>query len=310
MALDKVLVLLATYNGAEYIDEQLFSILNQKDVKADVIIFDDKSTDDTLKHIEEIKNTYPNRITVICNTDKVHGPLHSFISLINFAQHEKKNDYYRFISFADQDDIWLPRKLINAIKSMQKFNAEMSISSGISTNLYNYAEITTYDRRVYTFGEALLKNNAIGMTMVLRTNFLDTIHIPIETGMNVWLHDHLLYLIALYRGKRVVFVDEPGVIYRQHEHNAIGDKKQGIIHRIQKKVDYVLKSQRDRNFTAELLKDNFSGTPENIELVNKYLNYRNQSLFGRLRLVGEGRIFSQKNDVELITKVLAVFKIL
>lgn len=60
----KVSVCMATYNGAEYINEQIYSILKQLSFQDELIISDDGSTDNT---IDIIKNIHDNRISLFKN---------------------------------------------------------------------------------------------------------------------------------------------------------------------------------------------------------------------------------------------------
>ena len=50
----RVCVILASYNGSNWIKDQIQSIINQKNVKIDLVIFDDNSSDNTLQIIKNI----------------------------------------------------------------------------------------------------------------------------------------------------------------------------------------------------------------------------------------------------------------
>lgn len=304
----KIAVLLAAFNGEKYIEEQAVSILNQRYVDTDLIVYDDGSTDKTLSILESLLIEYPNRITIIKNTGSLHGPFHSFSSLINRLNSSKKIGLYNFVAFSDQDDIWLPYKLKNSVDQMKKNDAKMSISSGIASDLITSAKITTYSHSVYTFGEALLKNNAIGMTMVVSSGFLSNIFIPENMVLKNWLHDHLLYLIALYTGERVVFVDYAGVLYRQHNNNLIGDIKLDVINRIKNKIKYVTESKIDRIKVSKFLQSNFEGTAQNKMLIKSYLNYDAGNILARSSIVAKNKIYAEKKSTYLISKVLAILK--
>ncbi|OQY16475.1 MAG: hypothetical protein B6I36_10220 [Desulfobacteraceae bacterium 4572_35.1] len=108
----KVLVLLSTYNGSEYIVEQLESILAQYfEGELNVLIRDDGSSDDTLDKIYGLREP---RIEVI-HGDNV-GIKSSYMTLIELAR-ERPVDYY---AFADQDDFWLPSKIQRAVFVLMK----------------------------------------------------------------------------------------------------------------------------------------------------------------------------------------------
>ena len=104
-------ILMSTYNGSKTIERQIISILNQKDVKVHITIRDDGSKDTTCKEIERLIGVYRDSITLIKGVN--FGWKKSFIELIKLA---RKADYY---GFSDQDDYWLPEKLIMSIKLME-----------------------------------------------------------------------------------------------------------------------------------------------------------------------------------------------
>lgn len=92
-------VCMATYNGEEYIKEQLESILCQLGEMDEIIISDDGSTDNTLNIIESYNDS---RIKIHINTGK-HGFVYNFENALQKAKGE-------YIFLSDQDDIWLPEK--------------------------------------------------------------------------------------------------------------------------------------------------------------------------------------------------------
>ena len=101
-------VAMATYNGEKYIKEQLESILRQLNVNDEVVISDDGSTDNTIKIVNDFKDS---RIKIICGPKK--GIIKNFENAI-------KNCTGKYIFLSDQDDIWLDNKVnevLNCFKS-------------------------------------------------------------------------------------------------------------------------------------------------------------------------------------------------
>ena len=94
---------MATYNGENYVSQQLESIISQDYSDFDLYIRDDGSTDKTLEIIKSyIKED--NRILLIENQGNVHGACINFYELLKIA---KKNiDNYKYYFLSDQDDIW------------------------------------------------------------------------------------------------------------------------------------------------------------------------------------------------------------
>ncbi|WP_283657364.1 glycosyltransferase [Paenibacillus sp. RC343] len=67
---------MSTYNGAAYLDEQIESLINQKDVEVQILIRDDGSTDDTVAKLRVLKQRYPQQI-ILCLESNV-GVIKSF----------------------------------------------------------------------------------------------------------------------------------------------------------------------------------------------------------------------------------------
>ena len=94
----KVVVLMSTYNGEKYIQEQLESILTQTYHNIKIYVRDDGSSDQTLEILKKYENE--NKIILLKGTNK--GFIGSFLTLLKECE---EADYY---AWCDQDDIWLP----------------------------------------------------------------------------------------------------------------------------------------------------------------------------------------------------------
>lgn len=99
----KITIVIATYNGQEYIQEQLDSIANQTLQPNEVIISDDSSKDSTIQKLEEFMRTTELNITLLKNRTNV-GYTKNFERALKKA---KGN----LIFLCDQDDVWLPEKI-------------------------------------------------------------------------------------------------------------------------------------------------------------------------------------------------------
>ena len=108
MKSDSILIMMATYNGEEFLREQLDSILCQTVSTWKLLIRDDNSSDQTRAIIKEYEEK-DSRIKLIKNTSQHHGAYYNFFGLLNdVRQNENPFDFYMF---ADQDDIWDMNKL-------------------------------------------------------------------------------------------------------------------------------------------------------------------------------------------------------
>ena len=111
----KIDILLATYNGAQYISEQIESIINQTNTNWNLIIRDDGSVDNTINIIEGYVSLYPDQITFVKDTQINLGASMNFSKLVESSNAE-------YIMFCDQDDIWKSNKIeitLNEIKKLE-----------------------------------------------------------------------------------------------------------------------------------------------------------------------------------------------
>ena len=114
---NKALVLLSTYNGENYIEELLDSLLGQT-YPIDILIRDDGSSDNTYNIVLEYQKKYDN-IYFISGENK--GFVKSFTTLVC----EKRVEHYQWIAFCDQDDIWLPDKVERAVNALKKYKNQV-----------------------------------------------------------------------------------------------------------------------------------------------------------------------------------------
>ena len=112
----KIDILLATYNGEEYLEAQLDSILNQTYSDFRLLISDDCSSDNTQKILKEYEKK-DNRIQLFFQ-EKNLGVMKNF----EFLLKNVKNDYYMF---SDQDDIWKQEKIEKSLKKLLETNSDL-----------------------------------------------------------------------------------------------------------------------------------------------------------------------------------------
>jgi rhamnosyltransferase len=105
----RVCVLLATYNGAPYLKEQLLSISTQVDCECTIIAQDDGSSDGTMSILNE------HNVLVLNGSSEQLGASVNFFSLLKYFSENCSQDNFDFVALADQDDIWLPNKISRAI---------------------------------------------------------------------------------------------------------------------------------------------------------------------------------------------------
>jgi len=219
----RIAILLAAYNGIEFIEQQLLSIKQQKNVDVSVFISVDLSTDNTYEWCVNYARQH-SEITVLNYGDKFGGAAPNFFRLI------KDVDFsgFDYVALADQDDIWLADKLISACNHIKekKVNAYSSNVLAFWDNGREHLINKAQPQRKYDY---LFEAAGPGCTYVLEVKpmlvFKKMIIERWKQVNNVNLHDWLIY--AFFRGKGYQwFIDPiPKMRYRQHEDNQVGINK-------------------------------------------------------------------------------------
>ncbi len=202
--MEKVSVVMCTYNGAKYIREQLDSIVNQTYPLYEIIIQDDGSTDDTIKIIEEYLVKYP-YIRLNINKEK-KGINGNFFSAMLLAKGE-------YIAISDQDDIWELDKIETQLNSI----GENWLSSGFSRPFATGENIKVhFDSRIpnFTIERMMYVGMTPGHTLLIKRSLLDKIP-NLDKWMNYYTYDKLIQIVAAAYEK-VQFCDKVLVNNRRH----------------------------------------------------------------------------------------------
>jgi glycosyltransferase involved in cell wall biosynthesis len=209
--LPEVCIIMATYNGEDYLIDQLESIKNQIGVEVSVLVVDDGSTDSTLSILESYRRN--GLIFKIIQTDRV-GHSVAFMTGLNQISTEE------WVGFSDQDDIWDSTKLINSIKSSTL--DEPVLISGGRTYIDNRGKPVGRSvelRRPPSWRNALVENICYGNTILINRKGIELING--FKGIYPEVFDAWLYLVFALRG-RIVYLKDSGTKYRLHESNTIG----------------------------------------------------------------------------------------
>ena len=164
--------MMAVYNGEKYIRDQIDSIISQTYSDWTLYISDDKSTDVTLAIISEYCNNYPDKIQII-NFDRIGGAKKNFIYLYNNCPQAE------LYMFSDQDDIWLPDKLLRAAKwYTEKLDESIpQLFHGAYDNVDSDTKerISTFyfSEKNYGFRRSITENHYSGFAMVINRKLRD-----------------------------------------------------------------------------------------------------------------------------------------
>ena len=211
----KVVVLLSSYNGEKYIQEQIDSILHQEgDFELDLWIRDDNSTDRT----KEILKKYEKAGKLQWYTGKNLGAAYSFIDLI------KHCDKYDFYAFSDQDDFWMPEKLQNGIRQIQLLNTA-ALYTG-NAELVN-AGLISLERCVYKiaprtdFHTLVCAGGLLGCTMIFNNQLARFVQEQ-PCPSKIMMHDFYLAVLCAAVNGKIVYDSASYMKYRQHGRNVYG----------------------------------------------------------------------------------------
>jgi rhamnosyltransferase len=236
----KILVILAAYNGAKYIEEQMDSILKQDSVSLDIMVFDDCSTDNTIEVLNKYKS---NEHVSINKREKGTGNApRNFLDAIRSLS-DKFINSYNFIAFSDQDDIWFPNKMFEACKMLRKEQSSLYFSN---LNLWdentNYKAIInkSYPQKKYDF---LFEGGSAGCTYVFTNDFCKglkkILKITNYYDWELFSHDWFVYFYARANDLKVSIDNNAYITYRIHANNSYGQVNKISISAIKERLKYI-----------------------------------------------------------------------
>lgn len=293
----KVNVILSSYNGEKYIEELIYSVLEQQGVEVILTIRDDGSTDNTINIIKSIKDS---RIRFV-NGVKNLKPARSFLTLLKNCE---KADYY---AFCDQDDIWYPSKLKAAVTKLEVESKRPALFMSTYDVVNN--ELDLIEKRNMHFDNPLRMETTLmyrcpsGCVMVMNNGLRDVIN---QTKpKNIRMHDFWTLLIALGINARI-FVDDRSLLkYRIHEGNTVG-LSQGVVDRIRRFKKSILYNKNERYLQAKSLYECCSSFFDNEtnSILLEVINYR-KSFLGRFKLAFDLR-FRETGTDKYVNKLFVV----
>lgn len=210
---------MATYNGDAYIENQIYSLLQQTEKNWNLWIRDDGSSDNTLNIIKNFIKI-DSRINLISDNLGKLGPGKSFLELTKYAKAQ-------YIIFCDQDDIWFEKKLEllkeKAIETFENHKPCLVYCDGFgySDKRGTICSKTISRRHANTLSEFLFFNAGYqGCSILFNRELCDVV--SNYQASYLYLHDDVVSLIAHSFGK-VSYLDECLMFYRQHEGNVTGN---------------------------------------------------------------------------------------
>lgn len=297
--MEKVCILLSTYNGEKYVNEQIDSLLAQENVDVTILIRDDGSKDNTVSILKD----YAANNSKIVLLEKEFG--HNFnvaksFSFLLTSAYKMFNDI-KYFFFCDQDDFWLPGKCFRAVERL-KTHSEKPALYFSKKKLVN-GELMPLDKKdiirlTGSFFDYFDRSNAFGCTMCM-TRSLVQLLIDDEFYQHPFLHDNYIYRFCLAGGFPIVYDDAETILYRQHGSNVTGAVERNLFrgikklfnrkrtHFIREMSEYIISKhgriidKKNKKLLELLISSNRSVRAKG-KLIKQYFKQRNRSIKEKL----------------------------
>ena len=303
----KVNILMSTYNGQQFLAEQIRSIQDQSYTDWTLFIRDDGSSDNTKEILKDFERQ-DSRIHLI-DSDKSDnlGVIKSFHKLVN---HDRADYYF----FSDQDDVWLPNKLELSLKEAQNYLADLPLM------VYMDLKVVNQDLEIMT--ESMVKSQSHHANTELVQELTENTvtggvaminHALAEMWQetdDILMHDWYLALLASAFGN-LVFIDQPGELYRQHSDNVLGART--LSKRFKKWIrphilfavywDLIKNSQKQARHLLQM-----PLSQSNRELIEAFVTIMDKPMLDRFRILRKYGLRKNKAFHTLVFTTLIVTK--
>ncbi len=303
----KVNILMSTYNGQQFLAEQIRSIQEQSYTDWTLFIRDDGSSDNTKEILKDFEHQ-DSRIHLIDNDKSDNlGVIKSFHKLVN---HDRADYYF----FSDQDDVWLPNKLELSLKEAQNYLADLPLM------VYMDLKVVNQDLKIMT--ESMVKSQSHHANTELVQELTENTvtggvaminHALAEMWQetdDILMHDWYLALLASAFGN-LVFIDQPGELYRQHSDNVLGART--LSKRFKKWIrphilfavywDLIKNSQKQASHLLQM-----PLSQSNRELIEAFVTIMDKPMLERFRILRKYGLRKNKAFHTLVFTTLIVTK--
>lgn len=219
-----IAILLATYNGEQYLQEQIDSLFAQTFLDWHLYVHDDGSKDNTVNIVKDYSEKFPHKVTLM-DYPPQGGACKNFLSMLEHVD----SKYYMF---CDQDDIWLPNKIEIEHREILRneiiapgipimINTDLTIidekQNVLHNSLRSYQDI--YPSFIKQFKDLSALSSCTGSTMLFNKKAKDSVKHPYQ---NALMHDQWVALCVLAAKGKIIYMPESTVLYRQHDNNVLG----------------------------------------------------------------------------------------
>ena len=288
----KVAIILAFYNGNEFIEEQIISILNQSHKNFVLYISDDNSSQKFSLKSFELSHSDEEKIK-ISKRNKNLGYTLNFLKTLNSI-----NNSFDYYAFSDQDDVWHKDKLKNAISSLQRYSTEIPSLYGCRTEIIGENKKiklgkSKLHKREPSFRNAIIQNIFGGNTMVFNNSAKKIVCKSIKQN-KIISHDWWCYQIVSGVGGQIIYDRRIFTKYRQHPKNLIGSNvsMKDKWARFKKVVKNDFKHQNDQNLEALICNIHLL-TDLNKDSLKKFIKARNSFAIKNLLYLFQSGVYRQ-----------------
>lgn len=295
--MDKVLILLSTYNGEKYLPALIASLLKQKDVDLHILVRDDGSKDNTIPYLKTIADK---RVEYYIGQNK--RAVGSFLELIQKAPLDY--DYY---AFADQDDVWQEDKISTAVRKLS------SVESKKPALYYSGQIITDSDLNVLYKHNLDTKrsvkancvfNQMAGCTAVFNKFLLQ--ELQKYSPKNIYGHDVWCYRVCAALDGNIIVDSEGKIFYRQHGDNAVG-LQSGLKGKCKTARDYIFKYNAS-SYAEEILNGYSEQLDERWKLFFENISQSNSSVKHRMNILKDSEIDFNSFVLKIIFYIKVLLK--
>ena len=282
---EQIDVLMATYNGEKYLEEQINSILNQTYKNIRLIISDDCSKDNTREILKQYEEN-DDRIKVYYQEENL-----GYIKNFEFLLNKVENEIYML---SDQDDVWLPQKIEKSYELLKQESADLVfgdlevVDENLNTIYSSFGDFMLLNKKINKYINSYklnyLYNCVTGCTVLSKKEFIDKI-LPFPVTSKYVAHDHWIGIGISLNGK-VAYMKEKYIKYRQHGNNEIGTDK--ISHKFTKLKDV-------RNLFIEVKLGVFGTYVENNDIFPENIQTLNSKAYNYFKMIENKKNFNFKN---------------
>ncbi|WP_158585663.1 glycosyltransferase [Pseudooceanicola sediminis] len=292
-----MLILIGVRNGERFLGPQLDSLRTSGVASWTLWASDDGSSDGSLAMIQRFASTLEDGP---CSVVTRHGPQQGFAA--NYlSMLADLPDVPGHVALADQDDIWLPKRLGRAVRMLNRLPS--TVPAFVYGRRFDWGpkpgrmRPSRLPRGRACFANALVENVAFGNTLVLNGAAARIARQAAPLANGIYSHDWWLYQLLTGAGAISLMDREPSVLYRQHEGNAIGAQG-SLADWTRRKIGVArgLYAERVQAQLNALQSCSAFLTPENQEILSLFISARQAPWPRRVREMRRAGIFRQSLD--------------